>query len=94
MTFGEQQPFECDESFDDQDLIYECYKKKVWNAKKSVLPSTAMGDIDYSSSDDESSLDDGNNWFSKEAFQRSLEHNFLEKSVSPRDSGFLNDDFD
>ena len=29
----------------------------MWNAKKSVLPSITMGDIDYSSEDEESSIE-------------------------------------
>ena len=64
----------------------------MWKAKKSILPSIAMGDIDFSSEDEEENSGDKDDDELSKALQRSFAHNFLDKS--PHGLSFLYDKFD
>ncbi len=59
----------------------------MWNAKKSILPSMAVGDI---SDDDDSFEDERPQWLTKESIDRSLAHNFVQSEpLSPESKEFL-----
>ena len=51
-------------------MLYECYKKKIWKAKKSIIPSSYMGDLEDEDSDE---VLDADQLSLKEAIKRSFE---------------------